>query len=202
MGKVKKWRNFTRQEIECFVRESKSLASLAEKLGYDKNSGHYSKQMKDMIAELNLDISHFTGSCWNKNNFDYSRFKTGSAIKTAHAIKALIALRGHCCEHCGNENWFGKPIPLEIHHIDGDSLNNEIDNLQLLCPNCHAFTNNYRGKNINNGSNKVSDDEFADMLKVSKTIRQALVKLGLTAKGDNYRRAREIIFKYNIIHLV
>lgn len=198
----KKWRNFTRQEIECFVKESKSLASLAEKLGYNKNNGHYPSQMRDMINKLNLNVSHFTGPVWNKNKFDYSRFRKGNTIKRSAALKALIALRGHRCEHCGNTQWFDKPIPLEIHHRDGDSLNNDLNNLQLLCPNCHAFTDNYRGRNINNNNEKVSDDEFANALKNSKNIRQALLKLGLSAKGSNYTRAREIIFKYNIIHLV
>jgi hypothetical protein len=89
----------------------------------------------------------------------------------------------------------------EVHHEDGDSLNNEIDNLKLFCPNCHALTENYRGKNINKGVKMISDDDFAEALQSSPNIRQGLKKLGLTAKGDNYRRAREIIFKYNITHL-
>lgn len=52
------------------------------------------------------------------------------------------------CECCGNTVWLGEPIPLELHHIDGDRLNNTIENLQILCPNCHARTDNYRGKNM------------------------------------------------------
>ncbi len=43
--------------------------------------------------------------------------------------------------------WLNKPIPLELHHKDGDNTNNELDNLELLCPNCHALTDNYRGRN-------------------------------------------------------
>ncbi len=52
------------------------------------------------------------------------------------------------CEICGNSKWNGKPIPLEVHHKDGDKNYNSLENLQLLCPNCHALTDNYRGKNI------------------------------------------------------
>lgn len=52
------------------------------------------------------------------------------------------------CERCGNTEWEGQPIPLEVHHIDGDRTKNSLDNLQLLCPNCHALTPTYRGKNI------------------------------------------------------
>ena len=202
MSSKAKWRKFTRQEIEGFVRESDSYASLSKKLGYNNNSGSSSRSMKIMIKELSLDISHFVGQGWNNNNFDYSRFRNGIAIKSSQAIDALVFIRGHRCEECGEERWLGQPIPLEVHHEDGDSLNNEMKNLKLLCPNCHALTNNYRGRNINTGLKRISDDGFASALKDSQNIRQALRKLGLSAKGDNYKRAREIIFKYNITHLM
>lgn len=53
-----------------------------------------------------------------------------------------------CC-NCDLTEWLGHPIPLELHHIDGDKLNNSLSNLTILCPNCHAQTKNYRGKNKN-----------------------------------------------------
>lgn len=202
MGAAAKWRNFTLQEIEQYVHESNSYASLAEKLGYNSSYGSYLKSMKAMIDELGLDISHFTGQGWNKNNFDYERFRNGVVIKSSQAINALIFLRGRCCEQCGETKWLDVPIPLEVHHVDGDPLNNEIDNLKLLCPNCHACTDNYRGKNINKCTRKISDDEFAKYLQDNVNIRQALKAMGLSAKGDNYQRARDIIFKYNIEHLM
>lgn len=202
MGKTAKWRNFTRQEIEQFVQGSYSYASLAEKLGYNSKSGSYLRSMKSMIKDLQLDISHFTGQGWSNDNFDYDRFRDGVAIKSSQAIDALVFIRGHRCEKCGETQWMGSPIPLEVHHEDGDALNNAMDNLKILCPNCHALTDNYRGKNINTGFKKVSDDEFAKALRENPNIRQSLRQLGLTAKGDNYRRAREIIFAYNIVHLM
>lgn len=202
MGAAAKWRNFTLQEIEQYVHESNSYASLAEKLGYNSSYGSYLKSMKAMIDELGLDISHFTGQGWNKNNFDYERFRNGVVIKSSQAINALIFLRVRCCEQCGETKWLDVPIPLEVHHVDGDPLNNEIDNLKLLCPNCHACTDNYRGKNINKCTRKISDDEFAKYLQDNINIRQALKAMGLSAKGGNYQRARDIIFKYNIEHLM
>lgn len=52
------------------------------------------------------------------------------------------------CVFCGNTGiWLGKEIGLELDHIDGDSTNNEISNLRFLCPNCHATTKTYRGRN-------------------------------------------------------
>lgn len=56
-------------------------------------------------------------------------------------------LKEHKCERCGNSVWLEEPIPLELHHKDGNKNHNEISNYELLCPNCHAFTESYRGKN-------------------------------------------------------
>ena len=80
-------------------------------------------------------------------------------------------------------------------------LNNILENLQLLCPNCYAQTENYRNRNISTEKEKrniISDEDFVQALQTSKNIRQALLKLGLAAKGGNYTRANEIIAKYNI----
>ena len=53
------------------------------------------------------------------------------------------------CQKCGCDGqWQGGIISLELHHIDGNNTNNTLSNLQYLCPNCHALTDNYRGKNI------------------------------------------------------
>ena len=56
-------------------------------------------------------------------------------------------LKPHKCECCGLGTWLDNPIPLEVHHKDGDRTHNELSNYELLCPNCHAFTDSYRGKN-------------------------------------------------------
>ena len=60
------------------------------------------------------------------------------------------------CEKCGNSIWNGRPIPLEVHHEDGDNTNNKIGNLKILCPNCHAQTENYGWKGIK--SNNMPDN--------------------------------------------
>jgi heterodisulfide reductase subunit B len=62
--------------------------------------------------------------------------------------KRLISERGHQCEVCLNSEWCEKPIPIELDHIDGNPQNHSKDNLRLICPNCHAQTDTYKGKNI------------------------------------------------------
>lgn len=198
---MKKWEKFSKEEIEQFVKDSTSYAQLARKIGYDVKSSNGSayRAVHQMIDELNLDTSHFTGQGWNKDNFDYSRFCYGKSIKTACALPAIAVLRGYKCECCGLSEWMGKEITLEVHHEDGDSLNNELDNLQLLCPNCHSMTDNWRGKGIKKKNVEPIDDEtLKNALLASKNIRQALIALNLSPKGGNYNRAKEIIKKYDI----
>ena len=195
---MKKLEKFTKEEIEQFVKESKSYSELARKCGYNKECGSKIQIMKDMINQLDLDISHFTFQGWNKDNFDYSRFIYGKKIRSANMLDAIIALRGRKCECCGLKEWMGKPIPLEAHHKDGDELNSTLENLQLLCPNCHAMTDTYKGKNIKNRDRIIPEEEFVKALREADNIRQALLTLGLTAKGRNYMRANELIIKYKI----
>lgn len=56
------------------------------------------------------------------------------------------------CESCKLKDWLAQPIKLELHHIDGDRTNNNLENLQLLCPNCHSYTDTYKGKNVRKSS--------------------------------------------------
>lgn len=67
------------------------------------------------------------------------------------AKKFLLETRGYQCESCSNTSWNDKPIPLEMDHVDGNSENNNLDNLRIICPNCHAQTDTYKGKNRGNG---------------------------------------------------
>ena len=143
---MKKWEKFSDQELQQIIKNSRSIREVAIKLGYSPDGGGSIIIIKDMLEIKKFDISHFAGQGWNKNNFDYSRFQYGKVIKITSALPAITALRGHKCEQCHLTQWNNQPIPLEIHHIDGNHLNNNLDNLQLLCPNCHALTDNYCGK--------------------------------------------------------
>ena len=63
----------------------------------------------------------------------------------------LIETRGSKCWSCDSEEWMGQPIPLELEHVDGNSQNNSLDNLKILCCNCHAPTPTFKNRNKGNG---------------------------------------------------
>ena len=77
---------------------------------------------------------------------DFDCLKTDSRRKAR-----LIEDRGWVCENCRNTEWLGNPIPLDLEHKDGNYLNNSKENLSLLCCNCHALTDTYKGKNKGKG---------------------------------------------------
>ncbi len=63
--------------------------------------------------------------------------------------RRLVAagLKGDECEHCGISEWHGRPLSLALHHVNGDRHDNRLENLELLCPNCHSQTANFSGRN-------------------------------------------------------
>ena len=70
--------------------------------------------------------------------------------------KRLLAegIKEHRCELCNLREWMGKPIPLELDHINGNNADHRLFNLRIICPNCHAQTDHYRGKNRGKAVNR------------------------------------------------
>ena len=97
-----------------------------------------------------------TGQGWLKDKTYGPKRPIEDYLSNKHPIKSnelkqrLLneGRRDRICNKCHNTIWLEQPIPLELHHIDGNHDNNLDENLELLCPNCHALTDNYRGRNI------------------------------------------------------
>lgn len=103
------------------------------------------------LAKLGLPYAGNIGgkgkSCPTRKKAEVFLFN-GSIVKS-HLLKLKLiedGLQERRCENCLNIDWLGKPMPLELHHINGDRFDNRFENLQLLCPNCHALTDNYSGR--------------------------------------------------------
>jgi DNA-binding CsgD family transcriptional regulator len=58
-----------------------------------------------------------------------------------------LGLKDRRCERCGISDWHGQPLAVALHHINGDRLDNRLENLELLCPNCHSQTDTFSGRN-------------------------------------------------------
>lgn len=90
----------------------------------------------------------------------------GSSVQS-HKLKLMLIRDGyftHECSNCHNTEWMGQPIPIELDHIDGQHFNNELENLRLLCPNCHAQTPTYRAKNKRSMRSKAEMESLVDKI--------------------------------------
>jgi len=145
---------YTVDQLKNAVKVSRSIREVLQKLGIVPAGGNYAT-IKKRIKKYNIDISHFGGQSWNKGKvigpkkpieFYLKKDTTVQSYKLKHRL-IDEGIFQHKCQNCNLSSWLDKSIPLELHHKDGDHDNNELSNLAILCPNCHALTDNYRGKN-------------------------------------------------------
>jgi Zn finger protein HypA/HybF involved in hydrogenase expression len=148
----------SKEELEAIVKESFSKAECLRKLNLRPAGANY-KWLDKMIKKFDLNISHFTGKGWsfgkqlgisNRSKPLCEILVENSDYSNSNALKKRLLKEGkkeYKCEKCLNATWNELPIPLELEHSNGINTDNRIENLKLLCPNCHAQTPHYRGKN-------------------------------------------------------
>ena len=137
---TRKYRNYTDEDVIENAKHVYSIAGLLKSLNLVPCGGNYNN-IKRLLQKLNVDTSHWKGQGWNKGQ----QLKNWQDYTKSASIKPhLIKIRGNKCECCGLTEWLDKPIKLEIHHKNGDKTCNNEDNLELLCPNCHSFTDTWK----------------------------------------------------------
>lgn len=144
-------------QIRRAVQESRSFAEVLRRIGHDPG-GRIQSKLRDRVRYLALDTTHFEGQGWRRGIRTpvvpaaplEEILVEGRFSRTASLKNRLVAanLKEARCETCGNRRWNGSAIPVELDHINGRRDDNRLSNLRLLCPNCHAQTATYRGRNI------------------------------------------------------
>jgi 5-methylcytosine-specific restriction endonuclease McrA len=147
-------RKYTLEDFRLAVSTSSSIRESLKKLNVVPAGGNYKTFEK--FAEIhNVNLAHFNGKGWSKGKKrpakrNLSEYFTNKFPIQSFKLKKRILSDGlmpYQCSSCGGKEWLGFKMPLELDHIDGNHKNNEFNNLRLLCPNCHALTSTYRGKN-------------------------------------------------------
>ncbi len=152
---------YTRELLEPVVRASLSIGQVLRRLGLRPTGGNY-RLVQAHLRRLGIATEHFRGCGWSRGE-----------TKRTHAIVAQIAQRntrpdamvfvenspevcGHrlirrlrrlgwtySCAECGVVEWRGRPLKLHLDHKNGVNTDNRLENLRLLCPNCHSQTATY-----------------------------------------------------------
>ncbi len=148
-----KLRKYTLSELEAAVRSSSTVRQVLQRLGIKAAGGNY-RSFHKAALHYQIDTTHFGGSSHKGRKLAPRKPIAAYLVKDSdvqsHRLKRFLLERRvlePICSCCGGVTWQGGPIPLELDHRNGDHRDNQLSNLRLLCPNCHALTPTYRGKN-------------------------------------------------------
>ena len=158
---------YTDQQLRAVVADSRSLAAAMHALRLEPVHGNYHRLRYRMEAlGLDYDELRLRGRVHRVT----SRRRAGStrqpleqvltrgALQNSNRLRQRLIREGllePVCARCGLGSWLGNPVPLELDHENGDRYDNRLVNLRLLCPNCHALTPTYRGRNQNRARKQV-----------------------------------------------
>jgi len=152
----------TNEQFSELVANSVSYRQILDEMKLVPAGGNYAT-VKRRINSLKLDCSHFTGQGylkgrshnWAKSTpLDEILVENSAYGGGSYKLKNKLVNAGifeQKCYKCQNTHWMGQSIPLELEHKNGSNTDNRIENLTLLCPNCHALTDTYRDKNKKRG---------------------------------------------------
>ena len=131
-------RRYNWPEIQRYYDEGHSVTECQERFGFARETWNAARRRGDVVArpkaipiEQLLVVNEEAGGRWN--------------IKRRLLAAGMKEPR---CERCGIEDWLGEPLTLALHHVNGDNRDDRLENLALLCPNCHSQTENFAGRNV------------------------------------------------------
>ena len=161
---------YTKELLEPIVASSCTMAEVLRKLDLNHQAGGNYRLVSSKIRAFGLSTDHFSGQAWSRGvtrSFmprqpDHEVFieNCPRCPNGPRLIKRLLLLGwSYQCHRCETTEWLGEPLTLHLDHINGINNDNRLENLRLLCPNCHKQT-----------------ETWGNRLRPSRTQEQARVK--------------------------
>ena len=148
-NKMKLIKDYTKEELQQIANQCMSRHQMLLKMGYSSSGGTSKVTLARMIEKYAIDVSHFKV---RKSMYDLQEILTRDSFYSNRSkLKERLIKAGlleYKCACCGNKGgWLGKPLTLQLEHINGISNDNRLENLCFLCPNCHSQTQTFAGRN-------------------------------------------------------
>lgn len=147
-------KKYTREQLSEAVAESRSVRQVIIRLGLNESGSMYSS-LKKAIKEWDIDNSHFCGKAHLKGGIPSNATPLEEILRKnttyrSSTLKRRLIKAGKLedeCSVCGlGPIWEGRELTLELDHINGDRFDNRLENLRVICPNCHSQTPTFRGR--------------------------------------------------------
>jgi len=173
---------YSKEQIQEAVSNSTAWRGVIDFLN-PNNKGHQGSEghIKKQASKMGIDFSHFKGQGWNigktfppRRAIEEYLTANGPFIKSSELKRKIInlGLKPRHCEMCKHDSWNGKPIHVELHHVNKNPKDNRLENLQILCSNCHSFTHGMVGHEPKAHKIPKERKESVKTYKVSAPLRE------------------------------